>query len=135
MTVTAMSIIEWPATAGEGFWVDSSIENTGLSIPNGMLSAPFMTLTYDGVVVAQRRRDGAWSPYALANWSVGDRVHHSDPVNASGCDQGVSAADLPSGTYQLWLATSVATGLDGTGPRTWFYGGPWDVTLTHGTPR
>lgn len=118
-----------------------TLANAGLDVDEGTFSRPILTLTKDGVVVAQTP-DNPDGPLVLVNWRLGDSVQRTVSLDTVQCDpaSNYGSGALPSGEYQLWALTSVQLHLnrdDGTtwgagADNRWFYGGPWTVTITNG---
>lgn len=119
------------AHTGATVEVDVTSTGTGLDIPQGAAFEPLVTITRDGVVVAQTP-DEARTPFALVNWTTGSTVtrHASLPAVACTTVAGVAAgAPLPSGTYQVWAIQGVRRDLSASSGVNMMYGGPWTLTV------
>ena len=105
--------------------------NTGSTIAYGEATDAFLTVTRDGIVVAQSPESPATS-FLLVNWSPGDTVTRDGRVAAISCaapDPATPAgAPLPAGQYEVWAWQQVGTRV-GDPFNYSFYGGPWALTI------
>lgn len=112
--------------AGHRVAAEVVLTHAGLDVADGSFVAPIVTVTRDGVVVGQTQ-DLPYSARALKAWSAGSTFTMYAALLDSACDP--MDADLPPGSYEVWVMVPVWVSSDLSATPRFFYGGPWSVTV------
>lgn len=135
--VTAVPPATWWATEAVAAAVDGRVDVTvtarhaGLDIADGAALGPLVTITRDGMVVAQSGQ-AYEQPWVVRDWVAGSAVTRTTSVPAVACGDvaGVAAGGaLPAGTYQVWTTEQVAVSTSAAAGWSMQYSGPWPLTL------
>lgn len=135
--VTAVPPATWWTTDAVATAVDGRVDvtvtarHTGLDIADGAALGPLVTITRDGMVVAQSEQ-GYEQPWVVRDWVAGSAVTRTTSVPAVACADipGATAGGaLPAGTYQVWTTEQVAVSTSASSGWAVQYSGPWTLTI------